>query len=97
MRRKSNDITIKDAIEALMDHYHIGDRYRFEQVKQKWEEIVGKMIAQRTEKMTLKYKTLYITVNSSVIKQELQMMKTLIIKRVNEEAGKEIITSVIIS
>lgn len=97
MRRKSNDITLKDAIDALMDHYHIGDRYRFEQVKQKWEEIVGKMIAQRTEKMTLKYKTLYITVNSSVIKQELQMMRTLIVTRVNEEAGREIITSVIIS
>lgn len=97
MRRKSNEVTLKDAIEALMDHYHIGDRYRFEQVKQKWEEIVGKMIAQRTEKMNIKYKTLYLTVNSSVIQQELQMMKTLIIKRVNEEAGREIITNVIIS
>lgn len=96
MRRKSNEVTLKDAIEALMDHYHIGDRYRFEQVKQKWEEIVGKMIAQRTEKMNIKYKTLYLTVNSSVIQQELQMMKTLIIKRVNEEAGREIITNVII-
>ncbi len=96
MRRKSNEVTLKDAIEALMDHYHIGDRYRFEQVKQKWEEIVGKMIAQRTEKMNIKYKTLYLTVNSSVIQQELQMMKTLIIKRVNEEAGREIITNVVI-
>jgi len=97
MRRKSNEVTLRDAIEALMDHYHIGDRYRFEQVKQKWEEIVGKMIAQRTEKMVIKYKTLYLTVNSSVIQQELQMMKTLIIKRVNEEAGREIITNVVIS
>ncbi len=97
MRRKSNEVTLKDAIEALMDHYHLGDRYHFEQVKQKWEEIVGKMIAQRTEKMSIKYKTLYLTVNSSVIKHELQMMKTLIIKRVNEEAGREIITNVIIS
>lgn len=97
MRRKSNELTMKDAIEALMDHYHLGDRYHFEQVKQKWEEIVGKMIAQRTEKMSLKYKTLYLTVNSSVIKNELQMMRTLIIKRVNEEAGREIITNVIIS
>ncbi|MCF8283986.1 MAG: DUF721 domain-containing protein [Sphingobacteriales bacterium] len=97
MRKKSNEVTLKDAIQSLMEHYHIDDRYRFEQVKQRWEEIVGKMIAQRTEKMSIKYKTLYLTVNSSVIQQELQMMKTLIIKRVNEEAGKEIITNVIIS
>lgn len=97
MKRKNNEISLKEAIQALMEHYHIDDRYRFEQVKSRWEEIVGKMIAQRTEKMTIKYKTLYLTVNSSVIKQELQMMKTLIIKRVNEDAGKEIITNVIIS
>jgi predicted nucleic acid-binding Zn ribbon protein len=58
---------------------------------------VGKMIAQRTEKMFVKHKTLYLTVNSSIIAQELQMMKGLIIKRVNEEAGKEIITNVLIS
>lgn len=96
MRRKSNELTLKDAIEALMDHYHLGDRYRFEQVKQRWEEIVGKMIAQRTEKLVIKNKTLYLTVNSSVIAQELQMMKTLIIKRVNEEAGKEIIVHMLV-
>ncbi len=97
MRRKSNELTLKDAIEALMEHYHLADRYHFEQVKQRWEEIVGKMIAQRTEKMFVKHKTLYLTVNSSIIAQELQMMKGLIIKRVNEEAGKEIITNVLIS
>ena len=51
MRRKSNELTLKDAIEALMEHYHIADRYHFEQIKQRWEEIVGKLIAQRTEKM----------------------------------------------
>ena len=97
MRRKSNELTLKDAIEALMEHYHIADRYHFEQVKQRWEEIVGKMIAQRTEKMFIKHKTLYLTVNSSVIAQELQMMKGLIVKRVNEEAGRELITNVLIS
>ena len=41
-------MSLKEAIEKLMAHYHIEDRYRFEHVKNKWEEIVGKMIAQRT-------------------------------------------------
>lgn len=96
MRRKSNEVSMKDAIEALMEHYHLGDRYRFEQVRAKWEEIVGKLIAQKTEKLVLKNKTLYLTVNSSIVAQELQMMKSLIIKRINEEAGREIVTSVTI-
>ncbi len=95
--RKSNEITLKEAIEKLMEQYHIDDRFRFEFVKNKWESIVGKGIAQRTEKLSLRGKTLYLVVQSSVIKQELLMMKSQLIQRVNEEAGKEICKDLIIT
>lgn len=95
MRRKSNEMSLKEAIEKLMAHYHIEDRYRFEQVKNKWEEVVGKMIAQRTERMSLKNGTLYITLNSSTLRQELSFMKTDLIRRVNEEAAKEIVKEIV--
>lgn len=95
MRRKSNEMSLKEAIEKLMAHYHIEDRYRFEQVKNKWEEIVGKMIAQRTERMSLKNGTLYITLSSSTLRQELSFMKADLMKRVNEEASKEIVKEIV--
>lgn len=96
MRRKSNELSLKDAIDMLMKQYRIDDRYRFEQVKSKWESIVGKLIAQRTEKLHLKNSILYITVNSSTLKQELNFLKVQIVKRVNEEAGKDLIREVVI-
>lgn len=95
MRRKSNEMSLKEAIEKLMAHYHIEDRYRFEQVKNKWEEIVGKMIAQRTERMSLKNGILYITLSSSTLRQELSFMKADLMKRVNEEASKEIVKEIV--
>lgn len=95
MRRKSNEMSLKEAIEKLMEHYHIEDRYRFEQIKNKWEDIVGKMIAQRTDRLSLKHGTLYITLNSSTLKQELSFMKADLIRRLNEEATKEIIKEIV--
>lgn len=95
MRRKSNEMSLKEAIEKLMAHYHIEDRYRFEQVKNKWEEVVGKMIAQRTERMSLKNGILYITLSSSTLRQELSFMKADLIKRVNEEATKDIVKEIV--
>jgi len=79
-----------------MGQYKIDDRYRLEHVKNQWESIVGKGISQRTEKLFLKHKTLYLQVSSSVIKQELMMMKTQLLARVNEEAGKVICTELVI-
>ncbi len=96
MKRKSNELSLKDAIDLLMKHYHMDDRYKFEQIKSKWESIVGKLIAQRTEKMVLKNSILYITVNSSALKQELNFLKAQIVQRINEEAGKEIVREVVI-
>lgn len=95
MRRKSNEMSLKEAIEKLMEHYHIEDRYRFEQLKSKWEDIVGKMIAQRTDRLSLKQGTLYITLNSSTLKQELSFMKADLMRRLNEEATKEIIKEIV--
>jgi predicted nucleic acid-binding Zn ribbon protein len=94
--RRSNEVSLKDAIEQLMRQYRIDDRYRLENVKTNWENIVGKGIAQRTEKLYIKNKTLFLQVQSSVIKQELMMMKTQLIARVNEEAGKEICTGLVV-
>lgn len=88
-------MSLKEAIEKLMAHYHIEDRYRFEQVKNKWEEVVGKMIAQRTERMSLKNGILYITLSSSTLRQELSFMKADLIKRVNEEATKDIVKEIV--
>lgn len=62
----------------------------------KWEELMGKEVALRTESKEIKEKTLYLKMNSSVMRDELFQSRSVIIKRINEAAGFEMIDTVFI-
>ncbi|MFN6085921.1 MAG: DciA family protein, partial [Fluviicola sp.] len=51
----------------------------------------------RTTSLKIKDRILYVELNSSAVRNELQHAKSLIIMRVNQEAGKELITDIYFS
>lgn len=55
---------------------------------------MGRAVFLRTQNIYIKNKILYLELDSSVMQDELQHGKTVIIQRVNETAGSEIITDV---
>ena len=61
-----------------------------------WEELMGKAIANRTTSIYIKNKTLFVTLNSSVVKNELMMMRQQIIDALNKHAGEKIIEKIVI-
>ncbi len=92
--RNQNGIPIKDAINGYFKALGIDDKMIETGVLSKWESIVGKPIAQRTIQKYIREKTLYLEMNSSVMRDELQHLKEEIITKVNEAAGKELITTI---
>ena len=64
-------------------------------VVQSWEELLGKTIAHYTRKVSLKNKVLFVEINSSVVKNELFMMREEIRRKLNEKAGEEMVNKII--
>jgi predicted nucleic acid-binding Zn ribbon protein len=85
--RKSNEVTLKEAIEQLLDAYRIRGAYKQADVIGHWEEIAGKVIADRTKDLYLREKKLFLRVDSAALKGELIMMKSTLLNKVNEHAG----------
>jgi len=54
-----------------------------------WKEMFGASIISATNNITLKNKTVTIYLNSSVIRNELRMMKTQIFEKFREQFGKD--------
>lgn len=96
-KRKSNESTLKEAIDKLMKAYKLEDKMNELSVIDRWEKIMGKPIALRTEEIYIKNKVLFVRLNSSVMRSELQAAKSKIVKMINEDAGKEIIIDVLLS
>jgi hypothetical protein len=57
---------------------------------------MGNGVNSYTREVTLKGKTLYVSLTSSVLREELQFGKQKIITMINEELRKEVVTDVIL-
>jgi predicted nucleic acid-binding Zn ribbon protein len=61
-----------------------------------WESIVGRPIARATSSVALKDGTLHLIMKSSIVRHELLMMKSDLMRVINERAGFEIVTGIIL-
>jgi predicted nucleic acid-binding Zn ribbon protein len=84
--RKTNDKSLKEAIEQMLNVYKIKRRYDETAVVAAWPELVGKSVANRTKELFIRDKKLFLRIESSVIKNELMIMRSQIIGKINEEA-----------
>ena len=94
MKKERETKSMKDAIDSYLKANGLDTVYKEKQVLTKWEELVGKPIALRTDYVTIKEKTLYIEMNSAVMRDELFKRKSQLIKIFNDEAGFEMINAV---
>ena len=85
--RHSNEMTIKEAIDLMLKTFHIKEKAAAEKVKAEWQDIAGEYIAARTTKVFVKEKTLFIQIESAVLKNEMHFMANRIIRTVNEKVG----------
>lgn len=65
-------------------------------IKKSWNELLGKQVAKTTKSLYIKERKLFVKLHSSVMRNELTMMKDEILIRLNETAGGNIIDDIII-
>ncbi len=93
--RKPNDITLKEAISKMLNAYRLKGRYDETGIVAYWPEIMGSAVANRTTQIYVNQKKLFVRIESSVIKNELLMVKRGIIDKLNERAGALVIQDIV--
>ncbi|ASU32752.1 DUF721 domain-containing protein [Mucilaginibacter xinganensis] len=93
--RKANDKSLKEAIEQMLNVYKIKRKFDETSIIAHWPELVGKPVANRTKELFIHDKKLFLRVESSVIKNELMMMREQIIEKINDEAKTNLVEEII--
>lgn len=93
--RKPNDMTLKEAISKMLAVYRLRGKFDETGIVAYWPELMGKAIANRTTQIYVSQKKLFVRIESSVIKNELLMVKSGILQKLNEHAGSEVITELV--
>ncbi len=65
-------------------------------VQEAWKALMGNGVNSYTKEVVLKGSTLYVSLTSAVLREELSYGKQKIIKMINEEIGKEVIKEVVL-
>ncbi len=90
------EISLGDAIKKFLDQSRLKGGIQALQIKEIWESMMGKTIANYTDDIQIIGKTLFISTNTGPLKNELMYQKEKIQERVNEHFGKKVVEEVVI-
>lgn len=93
MSRK-NETPLKELVDRWMKAHGFEGKMKELDVVNAWSNLMGTAVAHRTKDIKIKGKTLYLTMDSSVMRDELAHGKSIIIQRINDFAECELITDI---
>jgi len=95
MRRKKTQ-KLGEVIKEYLQEANIEKKLKEVELINSWEEIVGKPVANRTEKISIKEGKLIVYLKSSVVRNELFMMREKLLEELNKRAGEKLIKEIIL-
>ena len=94
--RRSETQSINRAVKDYLKKFNIDEKIKEVHVINNWENFVGKSVARATTNIYIKDNKLFIYTNSSIVRNELLMIKDGLIKRINDFAESSVIRDVIV-
>lgn len=94
--RRSKTISLAEALKDYIREMNLEGKLNEVGVINSWEEIVGKAISSRTSKIYFKDHILYVHLNSSVVRNELLMLREMLKEKLNQKAGSEVVKDIVL-
>ena len=95
-RRLTNEGSIGDVLKQFIEKNKLQGGMDKIDVEEAWKSLMGNGVNSYTKEVVLKGTTLYVSLTSAVLREELSYGKQKIIKMINDELGKEVIKDVIL-
>jgi predicted nucleic acid-binding Zn ribbon protein len=94
--RRSKTQSLAEVMNDYIKEMNLGKKLKEIDIIDSWEEIVGKAIASRTSKVYIIDNILYVNLKSSIVRNELIMIKEALREKLNNRSGEEVIKDIVI-
>ena len=94
--RRTKTSPLKDVIQEYVQTLKMNKKLKEVGLINSWEKVVGKTVARATKNIYITDQKLVVELYSSVVRNELLMIKQPLIDRLNLEAGESIIVDIIL-
>src|SRR5574343_97792 len=95
-KRFNEEIQIGDVLKQFITQHKLEADMDVVNVRDDWKNLMGNAVNNYTTEIQLKGSTLYVALSSAVLREELSYGKDKIIKMINEELRKDLITTLVL-
>ncbi|MGE4288673.1 MAG: DUF721 domain-containing protein [Salinivirgaceae bacterium] len=94
--KRSSTQPLKEVIQEYLEALKMNSKLKEVSLISNWENMVGRSVARATKDIFIKDKKLFVVLKSSVVRNELALIKEPLIRRMNEEAKAEVIVDLVL-
>ncbi|MDT0606992.1 DUF721 domain-containing protein [Croceitalea rosinachiae] len=95
-KRKNSHLNMGDALNEFIKENKLQKGIDKVDAKEAWVKLMGNGVNNYTTQVELRNETLFVSLSSSVLRQELSMGKSKIIAMLNEELGKNLVKKLVL-
>jgi hypothetical protein len=95
-KRLSNESPISEVLKAFIENNKLQSGMDKIDVEKAWKDLMGNGVNTYTKEVVLKGTTLYVTLTSAVLREELSYGKQKIISMLNEELRKDVVKELVL-
>jgi hypothetical protein len=95
-KRLNNESPISDVLKAFIENNKLQSGMDKIDVEKAWKDLMGNGVNTYTKEVILKGTTLYVTLTSAVLREELSHGKQIIISMLNDELRKDVVKELVL-
>lgn len=95
-KRFNEESSIGDVLKQFISQNKLEAGMDVVNVRDAWKNLMGNGVNNYTTEIQLKGSTLYVALSSAVLREELSYGKEKIIKMINEELRKDLVTNLVL-
>ncbi|MDX1769575.1 DUF721 domain-containing protein [Arenibacter palladensis] len=95
-KRKNDNLRLGEALQEFISENKLQKGMDRVNAREAWKNLMGNGVNNYTTAIELRNDTLFVSLSSSVLREELSLGKSKIIKLLNEELGKDLITKIVL-
>ncbi|MDQ2178402.1 DUF721 domain-containing protein [Marinifilum sp. D714] len=94
--RRSNTQKIDELIKEVLKESKLDVKLKEYELVNSWEKVIGKTVANATTDIHIRNRRLFVAVRSSVIRNELMIIRDGLVKALNREVQANIIDEIVV-
>ena len=86
--------SVADVLQQLLREEGLETPLQQKRLIDSWETVTGRIVARYTTEKFIQNQTLYVKIVNPALRQDLAMMRQQLVKRLNEQVGRFIISDI---